>query len=265
MSEPPSASDETLTRITELARQALHAQASLARQSLELGRATLAGDVDRTTAGRAYLDAVTREGAHYWREVGVLGLDYAGDLMALGSRTAARIISETSAAGARSGERRESSRRRGSTVDDASEGGPPGSADRVSTNSTADSTADSTAGAAGAAPTDHSSGARRVAVTLRGARGEMARALVTVANKHPRTRRVVLRPSELRDLAGTASAIALTVDPDQVTIPAGNEQQVQLQAELVAELVRPGERYVGTVEVSGGDEATLDVTVEVAS
>jgi HSP20 family molecular chaperone IbpA len=88
---------------------------------------------------------------------------------------------------------------------------------------------------------------------------------VTVANKHPRTRRVVLRPSELRDLGGTAIAVALTVDPDQVTIPAGGEEQVQLSAELAADLVQPGERYVGTVEVSGGDEATLDVTVEVAS
>jgi hypothetical protein len=240
-----SASDETLTRITELARQALQAQASLARQSLELGRATLAGDVDRTTAGRAYLDAVTREGARYWREVGVLGLDYAGELMTLGSRTAARIITDTSSASARSGGRRESSRRRGATADDASEGGPPGST--------------------AASSTDESTGARRVAVTLRAAPGETARALVTVANKHPRTRRVVLRPSELRDLGGTAIAVALTVDPDQVTIPAGGEQQVQLEAELAADLVQPGQRYLGTVEVSGGDEATLDVTVEVAS
>jgi hypothetical protein len=245
MSEHASASDETLTRITELARQALQAQASFARQSLELGRATLAGDVDRTSAGRAYLDAVTREGARYWREVGVLGLDYAGDLVALGSRTAARIISETSAAGARSGGRREPNRQRGSAADDASESGP------------ASSTMASTAG--------ESTGARRVPVTLRAAPGETARALVTVANKHPRPRRVLLRPSELRDLAGTAIAVALTVDPDQVTIPAGGEQQVQLAAELVADLVQPGERYLGTVEVSGGDEATLDVTVEVAS
>ena len=36
-----TAADETLARITELARQALQSQASLAKQSLELGRATL--------------------------------------------------------------------------------------------------------------------------------------------------------------------------------------------------------------------------------
>ena len=237
MSEHASSSEETLARITELARQALQAQASFARQSLELGRATLAGDVDRTTTSRAYVDAVTREGARYWREVGALGLDYAGELMALGSRTAARIISDTSAAGARAGTRRDQSHRRGTAADGSSEGG------RAADDA----------------------GGRHVPVTLRAAAGQTARASVTVANQHPRARRVVLRPSELRDLAGTVIALTLTVDPDQVTVPAGEEQQVVLETELTAELVQPGERYVGTVEVSGGDEATLDVTVEVAS
>lgn len=237
MSEHISSSEETLARITQLARQALQAQASFARQSLELGRATLAGDVDRATTGRAYVDAVSREGARYWREVGALGLDYAGELMALGSRTAARIISDTSAAGVRAGTRREQPRRRGTTADGSSEGGRA---------------------------TDDLGG-RHVPVTLRAAAGQIARASVTVANQHPRPRRVVLRPSELRDLGGTVIALTLTVDPDQVTVPAGEEQQVVLETELTAELVQPGERYVGTVEVSGGDEATLDVTVEVAA
>jgi hypothetical protein len=238
MSERTAASDETLARITELARQALQAQASFARQSLELGRATLSGDVDRTTTGRAYLDAVSREGARYWREVGALGLDYAGELMALGSRSAARIISDTSAAGARAGARQGQARRAAAAADE---------------------------GSGGSAVPGGAAGARRVAVTMRGAPGETARAFVTVANKHPRTRRVVLNASELRDLGGTAIAVVLRVDPEQVTIAAGGEQQVQLEAELTADLVRAGERYVGTVEVSGGDEATLDVTVEVAS
>ena len=239
MSEHPSSSDETLARITELARQALQAQASFARQSLELGRATLSGDVDRTTTGRAYIDAVSREGARYWREAGALGLDYAGELLALGSRTAARIISDTSAAGARAGTRRERPRARGTaTADDSSE----------SVRAAGDDT-----------------GGRHVPVTLRAVAGQTARASVTVANQHPRARRVVLRPSELRDLGGTVVALTLSVDPDQVTVPAGEEQRVVLEVDLAADLVQPGERYVGTVEVSGGDEATLDVTVEVAT
>ena len=80
-----NSTDETLARITELARQALQSQSTLAKQSLELGRAALSGDVDRSTTSKAYLDAVSREGARYWREAGALGLDYASELMALGT------------------------------------------------------------------------------------------------------------------------------------------------------------------------------------
>ena len=38
--------------------------------------------------------------ARYWREAGALGLDYASELMALGTRSAARIISDATTAGA---------------------------------------------------------------------------------------------------------------------------------------------------------------------
>ena len=91
-------SDEMLARITELARQAMAAQASFARQSLELGRATLSSEVDARAAGRAWVEAMAREGAHYWKEVGALGLDAAGSLVAIGSRSMARVISDTQAA-----------------------------------------------------------------------------------------------------------------------------------------------------------------------
>jgi hypothetical protein len=240
MDERTSAADETLARITELARQALQAQAALARQSLELGRATLSGEVDRSTTGRAYLEVVSREGARYWREVGALGLDYAGELMALGSRTAARIISDTAAAGGRPTGRRDRHRPPGSVSADGSEDGPEQE------------------------PVPAEAPARAVAVTLRAAAGEVARATVTVANRHPRARRVTLTASELKDPAGDRVPVVLTVDPARVTIPAGEEHQVRLGADLDASVVHPGDRYLGTVEVSGGDEATVSVTVEVA-
>jgi hypothetical protein len=241
MSQPTSAGDETLARITELARQALQAQATLARQSLELGRATLQGDVDRGTTGRAYLDAMSREGARYWREVGALGLDYAGELLTLGTRTAARIISDASTAGARTTGRREPASRTRSPHGDRSQDGP-----------------------APTPPAPSDGAARRVPVTLRAPAGETARGTVTVANRHPRARRVVLDASVLRDDAGAVVPIALSVDPESVTIPAGAEHEVQLAVDLTADLVQSGQRYHGTVDVSGGDEATLEVTVEVA-
>ena len=115
-SKNTTAADETLARITELARQALQAQAALAKQSLELGRATLSGDVDRSSTSRAYLDAVSREGARYWREAGALGFDYASELMALGTRSAARIISDATTAGAGSRSRRGSAETRNGTA-----------------------------------------------------------------------------------------------------------------------------------------------------
>jgi hypothetical protein len=239
MSERTTGTDETLARITELARQALQSQATLAKQSLELGRATLAGDVDRSTTGRAYLDAVSREGARYWREVGALGLDYASELMALGTRTAARVISDTSAAG--SGAR---ARRR-----------DPGGGD--SSGRGGDS-------AMPAVP-DADVSARRSAVVLRGVLGQTAQATVTVVNRHARTRRVELTPSDLHDVTGALVATTLRVDPEHVTIPAGGDSQVRLEVDLDAADVRVGDRYDGTIEVSGGDEATLEVTVEVVA
>jgi hypothetical protein len=228
-----AAADETLARITELARQALQSQATLAKQSLELGRATLSGDVDRSSTSRAYLDAVSREGARYWREAGALGLDYASELMALGTRSAARIISDASTAGAST----HTGRRAGDTRNGSAPPAPPAEAD---------------------------DGLRRSQVHLRAAVGQTAQATVTVVNRHPRARRVELDPSELRDATGTVVAVTLTVDPDRVTIPAGGEYQVRIEADLDEGVVQPGQQYVGTVAVSGGDEATLEVTVEVA-
>ncbi|TPG15006.1 hypothetical protein [Pedococcus bigeumensis] len=228
-----TAADETLARITELARQALQSQASLAKQSLELGRATLSGDVDRSSSSRAYLDAVSREGARYWREAGALGLDYASELMALGTRSAARIISDATTAGAGTRTRQATAQSRNGTA-------PPAPA------------------------AEEDDGIRRSRVLLRAAVGQTAQASVTVVNRHPRARRVELEPSELRDATGTVVAVTLTVDPDRVTIPAGGEYQVRIEADLDEAVVQPGQQYVGSVAVSGGDEATLEVTVEVA-
>lgn len=233
MTDATNNADETLARITELARQALQSQASLAKQSLELGRATLAGDVDRSSSSRAYLDAVSREGARYWREAGALSLDYASELMALGTRSAARIISDATAAGAGTTTRR-------GTAEGRNGSAPP------------------------APPVQEDDGVRRSRVLLRAAAGQTAQATVTVVNRHPRARRVDLEPSDLRDATGTVVAVALTVDPDRVTIPAGGEYQVRIEANLDEGVVQPGETYVGSVAVSGGDEATLEVTVEVA-
>ena len=227
----PNGTDETLARITELARQALQSQSTLAKQSLELGRAALSGDVDRSTTSKAYLDAMSREGARYWREASALGLDYASELMALGTRSAARIISDASAAGGTRVHRGAGAARNSAPA---------------------------------APPAEPDDGVRRSRVHLRAAAGQTAQGTVTVVNRHPRARRVELEASDLRDATGTVVALSLEVDPDHVTIPAGEEHQVRITADLDEAVVQPGQQYVGSVTVSGGDEAMLEVTVEVA-
>jgi hypothetical protein len=62
---------------------------------------------------------------------------------------------------------------------------------------------------------------------------------------------------------GRHVSLDLVLDPDGVTIPAGEDHDIQLEVLLAPEVVRPGERYVGIIEVTGGVEAVLDVAVVV--
>lgn len=222
--------DQTLAKVTELARRALAAQADLAKRSIELGRAALAGDLDGTSAGRAYLGAVSRESSRYWQEVGTLGLDYAGAVVNLGSRAASRVLSETRAAAARG---RSTARR-----------------------------ADTHPAAPAADPEGDDPG-RPTELALRGSPGQMAQATLTVVNRHPRARRVELAASGLAGPDGETVALELRVQPARVTIPAGGDHQIRVEVDLVPQVVAPGARYTGTLTVTGGDEATVAVAVEV--
>lgn len=241
MTNPNDAQDdETVARLGDLARQALRSQTSLLKQSVVLTRATLSGELDRATASKAYVEAVSREGAKYWRAFGALGIDYASDLVALGSRVTETILADTARAGGHTHQR----------------AGGFGSGH------------DGTAGTRGptATPSSDATGAatgRHVTVTLRGPLGGRAEASVSVANKHPRGRRVQLSAGDLTDAGGSPVGAALEVVPTRVTVPAGQERAVTVGVELSPEQFTAGGHYTGTVEVSGGDEATLDVLVEV--
>lgn len=259
----PRNQDETLARITELAREAMAAQASFARQSIELGRATLSSEVDATTAGRAWFDAVSRESARYWKEVGALGLDVAGSLVAISSRSMARVISDTRAA-SRTQPRRPSSGTATGAPAGTSTGAPP----HTSTGSTTGSESEGIVLSAAsrdeaAAPDTGEPDVRRAAVTLHGRPGETATGTVTLANSHPRARRVLLSAGRLQPDTGRHVSLELRLDPEGVTIPAGADHDVQLEVDLSPEVVRTGERYVGVIEVTGGVEAVLDVAVVV--
>ena len=48
-------------------------------------------------------------------------------------------------------------------------------------------------------------------------------------------------------------------------MPSGKERPVSLGIDLHSELFSAGKRYSCTVEVTGGDEATIGVTIEVSA
>lgn len=245
-----------LSRLTDLARTSLATEASLAKQSVDLAWASLAGDVDRTSANRAYVDSVTRESARYWRTVGELGVDYATDLVTLGKSVSTTILREVAAAGRKPGTRPPAGGHGSSTVPTshhaASEGDAPQGTDALPSDRSASGVSEG------------DSGGRRVNVTLRGSVGGRAEGTITVANQHPRPRRIQLSAGTLTDAAGTAAGASMEVSPTAVTVPSGQERSVSLGVDLDTGSFSAGKRYSCTVQVSGGDEATIDVTLEVS-
>ena len=246
--------EEILARLGDLARRTVQAQVDAAKQSIELGRAVLSPGADPAEVSRVWAEAVGREGARYWRDVGTLGVDVAGQLLTLGSRGVARVIADTrTAAGRGRGQR--------------SSGGPGGSGGATADADDAEPDADrSGGGLPSSSATASSDGAIHVAVGLRGAPGESAVGTVMLANRHPRARRVVLTPRDARSQAtdrGSAAALPIRVDPAGVTIPAHSERAVSVEVDLPAGVVRSAERYSGVVEVTGGVEALVDVVVDV--
>lgn len=94
-----AAATQVLSRLTDLAKVSMRIQVTLAKQSVDLAWATLAGSLDRTSANKAYITAVTRESTRYWLEVGELAVDYATDLVALGKSLSTTVLREVASAG----------------------------------------------------------------------------------------------------------------------------------------------------------------------
>lgn len=100
----PSATEaaaQAWSRLAELARASLATQASLTRKSVDLAWSSLAGDLDRASANRAYAESVMRESTRYWRTVGELGFEYAGDLVTLGKSVTTSVLRTVATAGRR--------------------------------------------------------------------------------------------------------------------------------------------------------------------
>lgn len=251
------AAEQALARLADLARTTMQTQASLAKQSIDLARGTMSGDLDRASAGKAYVEAVSREGARYWRTVGELGIDYATDLVALGKSVSTTVLREMAAAGRKPGTRPTSGAWAGAAESTRGhvmpEGGGPQATYPRSGNGPSSGV------------TDHDAGGRRVRVRLRGPVGGRAEGTVTVANQHPRPRRILLNAGDIVDSSGALVGAGLDVSPTTVTVPSGKERPVTIAVDLDAASFSAGEQYSCSVEVSGGDEATIEVTIEVSA
>lgn len=94
-----SAGSQAISRVAELARTSLQVQASLTRLSVDLTWGTVVKDLDRVSANRAYLGSVARESARYWRTVGGMGVDCAGDLVTMGRGLTLTLLRAVAAAG----------------------------------------------------------------------------------------------------------------------------------------------------------------------
>ncbi len=252
-----AAAEQALARLADLARTALQTQASLAKQSVDLARGTLSGDLDRTSAGKAYVEAVSREGARYWRAVGELGVDYATDLVALGKSVSTTVLREMAAAGRKPGTRHTSGATAGSSPSARQHVMPEGGGPQTTYSRPSD-------GPSSGVPV-RDAGGRRVTLSIRGPVGGRAEGSITVANQHPRPRRIQLRAGDVVDSKGAVLGAALDVSPTTITVPSGKERPVSLGIDLHSELFSAGKRYSCTVEVSGGDEATIGVTIEVSA
>jgi hypothetical protein len=256
----PSAAEAAarmLARLTDLLRASLQTQASLAKQSVDLSWATLVGDLDRTSANTAYVESVTREGARYWRTVGELGVDYASALVTLGQSMSTTVLREVAAAGRKPDTRHASGVRAASAGSTAHDMRPEGTGAQTTYPRTSE------AGSSGAP--DHVGGARRITVSLRGSVGHRAEGTITVANQHPRPRRIQLSAGNLVDSSGAVVNAALDISPTTLTVPSGQERPVSLGIDLDAASFSAGNQYSCTVVVSGGDEATIEVGLQVSA
>jgi hypothetical protein len=214
----------------------MQTQANLARQSVDLTWATLAGSLDRASANRAYVESMTRESARYCREAGRLGVDCATDLVAFAKSVSTTVLRGVAASG------RKLSTRPPAGV---TEGAP----------------------SVRLAPSlpDQPECGRLVEGILQGPVGGRAEATIMVANLHPRPRRIQLSAGNLVDSQGALVGADLDISPTTVTVPSGQERPVSLGVNLDETSFWAGQQYSCTVDVSGGDEARIELSIEVSA
>ena len=109
-----------------------------------------------------------------------------------------------------------------------------------------------------AAPTSDS---RHLELLLSGPLGGTATGTVTVANNHPDARRLVLKPGPLLGADGEPVAVTINVKPKTIQLEPGAERAVTVTVEIDKAELSAGETYESVIDVSGGDDAQIRLTV----
>ena len=245
-------------RLTRAGKETVSAQLALARHSADLARATAAGEKTVPAAGREYLEAVLAEWVRLGTQTGELVRLQLDGVAAAGASLASAVFQDRT----RNGGAAPSPRHIGGAKPTAST-----SQNRAPAAPVAQNRAPAAPVAQDRAPTQPSDGDRPApaagAVALHGPIGGVAEGSVVVANRHPRKRVVRLAADQLTDEAGRASVAVLEVEPNKFTVPAGQEHAFRLAVRLAQGEVTSGATYVSVLRISGGEEATVRVTVRV--
>ncbi len=257
--------DEPISeRVSRLAGEALSAQARIVRESVEVSRDAWQPGTDPAALSKAWTELVTSEGQRYWQSLATIGLDTARELLALNTRTSAAVLRGLSEATGQRGYA--DSPDRAHHADHADHAHHDQQVQQVHRPHPHDHPAPTDPHSATTPPaepeTSTPASGRHGAMQLVGPSGSVVHGTLTVANRHPRARRVTVAAGELCEAAsGAVAAVSVVVDPARVTVPTGEERHIDVSVELDPAAIQPGRVYAATLEVAGGDEARIDVVV----
>ncbi len=89
---------DAMGKLADVTREAFEAQARVGEDFADLAQHAVKEGSDPIEAGRAYFDSVWREAGNYWQAVADLNLQYATQMVKIGSRAAGAVIADVGAA-----------------------------------------------------------------------------------------------------------------------------------------------------------------------
>jgi len=89
---------EALGKVADVTRDALDSQLRIGTEVAELAQRALEKGSDPVEVGRSYLSSAWREAGNYWQAVADLNIQYATQLIKVGSQAVGSVVSEVNTA-----------------------------------------------------------------------------------------------------------------------------------------------------------------------